>query len=79
MNSQELTQVTNKLPMTLRLDIAIFAGAGDKGVQVYQGKDMANGKFSQRKLDYKELAGILNLMESGKSLDQIAEIWEKEQ
>jgi len=78
MSSQDFTKVTGKLPMRLKLQLAIFAGAGDKGVQVYEGKDMANGKFSQRRLDYDELATLLNLLESGKTLNDVADIWGKQ-
>ncbi len=77
MNPQDFTQATKKLPLNLRLDLAMFAGAGEQGIGVYEGKDMANGKFSHKKLDYESLAECLNLMESGKSLSQVAGEWSK--
>lgn len=86
MSSEELTKATNFLPMDVRLKIAILAGAGNKGIQVYEGKDMSNGKFSQEKLNYKALADILNHHEVSDFLNystlgfiKLSEEYEKEE
>jgi hypothetical protein len=60
MNSQEFTKATNKLPVDIRLKLAMLAGAGDQGISVYEGTDMSNGNFFHEKLDYDALAELLN-------------------
>ncbi len=60
MNSLEFTKATEKLSVHVRLNLAILAGAGDKGIETYRGKDMSNGRFYHETLDYEALAEVLN-------------------
>lgn len=60
MTSQQFTRATEKLPLEVRLRLAILAGAGKQGVSVYEGKDMSDGKFYNEQLDWNGLADLLN-------------------
>ena len=65
MNSQEFTQATSKLPLDLRLKLAMLAGAGEKGIGVIAGQDMMTAKSYHETLDYEALAKVLNDLEKG--------------
>ncbi len=60
MNSAEFTEACSIFPMEIRLKLAMLAGSGDKGMSVYEGKDMSNGTFYNETLDYEALAEVLN-------------------
>jgi hypothetical protein len=66
MSSMEFTEATSKLPLEIRLKLAILAGAGDQGISVYEGNDMSDGKFINEKLNYDKLANLLNDIEEKK-------------
>ncbi len=60
MSSIEFTKACSIFPMEIRLKLAVLAGSGDKGMSVYEGKDMSNGVFYHETLDYEALAELLN-------------------